>query len=190
MANQLTSNAAALPLFFDDEIFLINPAANTQTAPAIAVNEEVLPVALPQIKPTAVVEATILTPPEFKFKGQNKKNILILVNDPLHEVSTPEGVELLRKLVLAIQLQGADFALLNYAHYPNTSFQTLKDFFNCKLLLAFGVAATELQLNEPTLHQLTNQEDTQMVLTTNLQTLPTNTAAKAMLWASLKQLSL
>lgn len=198
MANQLTSNAEALPLFFTDEIFLIKDEVKENVADPIVVKEEIGEVAAPQIEvPTLSFEPILSTPPpqqeqssqktEFKFKGLNKKNILILVNDAAHEVSGVEGVELLRKIVLSIGLQGADFALVNYANYPNTSFNSLKEFFNCKLMLAFGVVANELKLNEMPLNQLLQQDETRMVFAENLQSLDSNKAGKIALWSALKE---
>ena len=201
MANQLTSNAEALPLFFTEEIFLIKDEVKESVATPIVVKEEIVELAAPQIEvPMLSVEPILSTPTsqkeptivkmEFKFKGLNKKNILILVKDPAHEVSGAEGVELLRKIVLSIGLQGADFALVNYANYPNTSFNSLKEFFNCKLMFAFGVVCNELQLNEVPSNQLVQQEGTRMVFAENLQSLDSNKAGKIALWAALKELKI
>lgn len=201
MANQLTSNAEALPLFFTEEIFLIKDEVKESVATPIVVKEEIVELAAPQIEvPMLSVEPILSTPTsqkeptivktEFKFKGLNKKNILILVNDATHEVSGAEGVELLRKIVLSIGLQGADFALVNYANYPDTSFNSLKEFFNCKLMLAFGVIANELKLNEVPSNHLVQQEGTRMVFAENLQSLDSNKAGKIALWAALKELKI
>ncbi len=201
MANQLTSNAEALPLFFTEEIFLIKDEVKESVATPIVLEDEIVEIAAPQIEvlSSAAVpilssletqEESISTKIDFKFKGLNKKNILILVNDPAQEVSGVEGVELLRKIVLSIGLQGADFALVNYANYPNTSFKMLKEFFNCKLMLAFGVVANELKLDELPLNQLLQQDQTRMVFAENLQTLDSNKAGKIALWSALKELKI
>lgn len=197
MENQLITNPAALPLFFNEDVFLVKsecdgPIASSVTVAADVSSSEILqPVtaavaalAMPEEKPMPIIPKI-----EFKFKGNNKKNILILVNDATNDVSNEEGVELLRKLVKAIGLQGADFALVNYAHYPTASYQQLHSFFKCQLFLSFGITASELGLNEITLHQLVKYNEVQMVFTNNLATLAGDNPTKITLWKSLQQLN-
>lgn len=124
----------------------------------------------------------------FKYLGANQKNILILVNDPKNDVSTLEGRELLRKLVKAIELAANDFALVNYANYASEKYKELKDFFNCTLMIAFGVTPTDLDLPSQPMHQLVNHEGTMLLFAKNLHDLDADQASKKILWASLQQL--
>ncbi len=161
MANQLTSNAEALRLFFTEDIYLISK--------------------------TPDVNAVELKT-DFNYLGKNQKNILILVNDDKNEVSTEKGRELLRKLVKAIDLTANDFALVNYAHYTSEKYEDLKNFFNCTLILAFGVRAADLGLPTQPLHQLVNYNTIKLLFTSNLDDLDSDQTSKKTLWASLQQL--
>ena len=161
MSTQLTSNAKALRLFFTDDVFLVKNEMQTAFVELVKVKETLTQpegVAIKE-KVDDVVEKTtadlnlveepkIEIKPNFDFKylGKNQKNILILVNDKQNEVSTEKGRELLRKLVLAINLTAKDFALVNYANYENADFKDLDGFFRCKILLSFGVGAKQLGL--------------------------------------------
>jgi hypothetical protein len=167
MANQLTSNAEALRLFFTEDIYL-----------------------LPEDNVTAVVEKneSVKVNVAFKYLGKNQRNILILVNDHQNDVSTEQGRELLRKLVKAIGLTANDFALVNYAAYKEQKFNDFKAAFNCDLVLAFGVEAADLGLPQQVQHQLINYGDIKLVFTTNLADLDQDQASKKLLWASLQQL--
>lgn len=167
MANQLTSNAEALRLFFTEDIYL-----------------------LPENKVADVVEKieSVKVNIAFKYLGKNQRNILILVNDHQNDVSTEPGRELLRKLVKAIGLTANDFALVNYADYKEQKFDDFKAAFNCKLVLAFGVPAADLDLPQQIQHQLINYGDIKLVFTTNLADLDQDQTSKKLLWASLQQL--
>lgn len=204
MVNQLTNNAEALRLFFTEDVYLVKGSLQqAPVEPLIVVVEREAPVAspvLPKSEPAPVEEKATPVMPisipqpvakpvlDFKYLGKNQKQILILVNDAINEVSTEQGRELLRKLVKAIELTANDFALVNYANYGNAKFSDLKNFFSCKLLLSFGVTAQQLELAEQPLHQLSATENIQLVFTNNLHDLDSDQASKKVLWGSLQQL--
>jgi len=200
MNTQLTSNAEALRLFFTDDVYLVNDQTQSITAePVIITNRKVedttivAPVAqVEQVTPVlSIVEEPKLVfekKVEFEYLGKNQKRILILVNDNTNKVSSVQGTELLRKLVKAIELTNNDFALVNYANYTNASFEDLKSFFKCELILSFGVAMRTLGLAEQPLHQLFVVDSVKFVFTKNLHDLDSDQVSKKILWGSLQQL--
>lgn len=202
MSSQLTSNAKALRLFFTDDVYVVKgEMQNTFVEPVKLAEQPAQPevVAKPIVVaeiPQSVVLPNIVEEPkpsfkkitEFKFLGKNAKQILILVNDQHHEVSTEQGRELLRKLVNAIGLTAKDFALVNYANYNTATFSDLNEFFGCKMVLAFGVMPNQLGLDEQPLNQFVQQHDAKLIFTKNLHDLDTDPASKKVLWASLQQI--
>ena len=201
MNSQLTSNAEALRLFFTDDIYLVGDKNQTSSVEPVTVAEVPAPeiVALPTInisyenrpeQPTLIEEPISLIQKQrsFEFLGKNQKGILILVQDKENKVSTTVGTELLRKLVKAIELTNNDFALVNYAHYPDTAFEELKTFFKCQLVLSFGVATQQLGLEEQPLHQIAKVGETRFVFAKNLHDLDSDQLSKKTLWGSLQQL--
>ncbi|MBC8985707.1 hypothetical protein H9X96_07950 [Pedobacter sp. N36a] len=126
----------------------------------------------------------------FKFLGQNKKKILILVNDADHEVSDEAGRELLRKIVKSINLTASDFALLNYAKYPKTSFADLQQHFSSVLVFAFGVSAGDLKLPSHPENKIVMEGDVRVIFSGELRKLEQDPNGKKTLWGSLKQLRL
>jgi len=200
MNTQLTSNAEALRLFFTDDVYLVNDQTQSITAePVIITNRKVEDTTI--VAPVAQVEQatpvlSIVEEPkpvfekkvEFEYLGKNQKRILILVNDSTNKVSSVQGTELLRKLVKAIELTNNDFALVNYANYTNASFEDLKSFFKCELILSFGVAMRTLGLAEQPLHQLFVVDNVKFVFTKNLHDLDSDQVSKKILWGSLQQL--
>lgn len=197
--NQLITNAEALRLFFNEEVYLVEdsiiPHHNTVKASAeksVETNTPTTAAPPPQAEMTTPTLETNSQqqPISFNYLGKNEKGILILVNDSLNKVSTPQGTELLRKLVLSIKLKNADFALVNYAAYQHTKFEELRSFFSCRLVFSFGVEAPLLGLAPQKPHQLNIVDDIKMVFTHNLHDLETDIAAKKLLWSSLKTLSI
>ncbi len=202
-SNQLISNDEALRLFFNDDIYLVDDfkvvseakevTANIVSSPESKTPESPL-VPMPDV-PAVTIPTALAEPAQqyqqaisFKHLGKNEKGILILVNDLQNPVSTPQGTELLRKLVLSINLKNADFALVNYSGYTEATFEQLKSFFKCSLLLSFGVSPMELGLVENSLHQLHSSEGVKMIFTHNLHDLDADLTSKKTLWGTLKNL--
>lgn len=207
MGGQLTDNAAALRMFFTDDIYLAGaeeelssaePVHAAVIAEAVVVQE---PVAATVIAETAIVQEPVAEIPvvpamlvaaavkaDFKYLGKNQKNVLIIVNDSENEVSSDRGKELLRNIVKAIQLTANDFALLNYSSYRGTGFPELTTFFSSKLVLIFGVTGPELGIAPHPLHTIIKEAAAQVVFAGNLDLLAADQNGKKTLWGSLKQL--
>ncbi|RZK50551.1 MAG: hypothetical protein EOO87_19215 [Pedobacter sp.] len=195
MANQLTSNAEALRLFFTDDVYLVKD--ETKSADA----KPVTPVSYTQpiVEPIAVAEpiatipavekntAPIAEPRHFTYIGKYLKGVLILVNDKANKVSTAEGNLLLRNLVDAIQFKNDDFAVLNYTNYSDAKLEELKAFFKFDILLSFGVSPAELGVDYP-VNQLCLMDNVKMVFTSNLHELSADKETKKILWTSLQKL--
>lgn len=190
-SNQLITNAEALRLFFTEDVYLASDMAMLEKQPLEAKNEA------PTVEQSPV-EALKLEEPspsygqffDFKYLGKNEKKVLILVNDTENPVSTPQGTELLRKLVLSINLKNADFALVNYSSYSSAKFEHLSTFFSCKILLSFGVAPDTLGLAEHPLHLLHVFQNVNVIFSHNLHDLDTDITAKKTLWGTLKNLTI
>lgn len=183
MDSQLTADKEALHLFFTDDVYLVNEVGLQIDTVADDVAKSV------SVSPIAA--APELQSVDFKFLGNNKRNILILVNDEENEVSDEMGRELLRKIVKSVNLSANDFALLNYANYRGTGFQALQDYFCSTLIFAFGVTAAQLSLatSHPE-HVIVQEGSVRMIFSSELKTLDKNPAGKKALWGSLQNLGL
>ncbi|MCX2478904.1 hypothetical protein OQY15_07360 [Pedobacter sp. MC2016-15] len=172
MAEQLTTSAEALRLFFTDDIYLVR--TEDVAAPLVT--------AVPAAPAPEIAPATV-----FKYLGKNQKNVLILVNDSENDVSSESGRELLRNLVKAMQLTANDFALLNYFNYSHVKFEELSTFFSSTLVLAFGVSPAQLGLIDQPQHSIGTQGEIKLVFTGRLDLLSADQEGKKKLWSSLKQ---
>ncbi|WP_113654299.1 hypothetical protein [Pedobacter namyangjuensis] len=195
MANQLTSNAEALRLFFTDDVYLVKDETKNADAKPVTPVSYTQSVATPSvvaepISSIPLVEKTnapIAEPRKFAYIGKYLKGVLILVNDKANKVSTAEGNLLLRNLVDAIQFKNDDFAVLNYTNYSDAKLDELKAFFKFDILLSFGVSPQQLGVDYP-LNQLSLTADAKMVFTSNLHDLSADKETKKILWTSLQKL--
>lgn len=184
MAEQLTSNNEALRLFFTDDVYLIanEEIKVSETVPAITPDEVVS--VLAEVRPARKQKR------DFNYLGKNAKSILILVSDPVNQVSTEEGRELLRKIVKAIDLSAADFALVNCSAYADADFEELQTYFKPRLMLSFGVLPEALGLAAQPQNSVVRHEGITLVFSSELQALSEDMNGKKALWGSLKQLNI
>lgn len=166
MNSQLTADAAALHLFFTDDVYLVKEPDDHRN-PSVA--QQVV---------------------EFKYLGKNKRNILILVNDEHNEVSDEAGRELLRKIVKSVNLSANDFALLNYAGYKGVGFKQLQEYFSCAFMFAFGVTPGDLNLAAHPAHTIVLEGNVKMIFSAGLPVLELDAAGKKALWGSLQNLGI
>ena len=187
MSDQLTNNSAALRLFFTDDIYLLkeemHPTEDPSPMPTPPIPSSAGENRIPAAQPQKVVA-------NFTFLGKNLRNILILVHDTDNQVSTEPGRELLRNIVKAIGLTANDFALVNYAIHPTTSFAQFKESLNSTTLFAFGVTPQQLGLPDVPLYTVAKHESVNMIFSTNLHQLSSDQQGKKTLWGSLKQMNL
>lgn len=194
MASQLTTNGDALRLFFTDDIYMIRGEEILSTDEVIVSESQLVMVGSePPVSPVVSLPLPVEVPkesPSFKFLGKNSRNILILVNDPDHEVSDEKGRELLRKIVKSVNLSANDFALLNYASYTGASYAQLQQHFSSVLIFVFGVTPEQLKMKAYPQNSIVLEGEVRLIFSSELKTLDGDSTAKKVLWASLKQLGL
>lgn len=183
MDSQLTADREALRLFFTDDVYLLDE-------PELQVNKVVSDAVEPATSIAAVQDNVLKKAREFKSLGNNKRQVLILVNDSQHEVSDEKGRELLRKIVKSVNLSAADFALVNYAAYPDASFVEFQQYFSSQLVFAFGVSPAQLTLPAYSSNAIVEVEGIRMIFSTELKALDQDAATKKALWGSLQKLGL
>lgn len=140
MHDQLVNDPEALKMFFTEPVFLVPDAAQT---PA----EIIPPHTAPSIVPEKTIPVTNIPAPKatsYQYIGENKRNILIVVNDPENDVANDQGKEMLRNLMKHLGIGGKDFAMINFHRYPDANFQLLNDFFQVRSAFFFGVTPADI----------------------------------------------
>lgn len=126
---------------------------------------------------------------DFKFLGNNKKNILILVSK--QETPFLEDTELnfLSNILAACKYSLADVAIVNLQNYPAANYPSLIQFFNSRNVLLFDVTpqAIDLPFNFPHF-QIQKFDQCTYLSAPALNTIEADKNTKTKLWTSLKNL--
>lgn len=123
--------------------------------------------------------------------GENKGNILFLVNNDQNKFLADDEMKLLSDLLTACKITMADIALVNYHQHPELNYQELSHQFQPKKVLIFGITTSELQLpfTIPFFQIQKFQEKIYMV-SPSLSDFLNNKELKMSLWNSLKKIFL
>lgn len=136
-----------------------------------------------------VVAETKAGETEWKCLGNNRKNILVIVNSD-NAVYLPDNeLELLTSMLTACKLSLDDVAIMNQCNHPEASYKKLIDFFRSKIVLLFGVepASFGLPINFPHF-QLQAFANNTFLYSPSLKDLENDKVIKSKLWVCLKRL--
>jgi hypothetical protein len=135
-------------------------------------------------------DLTTPTRAPLKFLGENKKNVIVLVNEPKALIINENELEFLTKILTACRLTIADIAIVN-TDKQEVTFQILKEELQVAHLLMLGVEPSAIKLPFTIPHfQVQSYSDSKIVYTPNLSGMLTNNEEsrlqKSKLWVSLK----
>jgi hypothetical protein len=134
---------------------------------------------------------TVKTSEKFKINvlGQNKSQVLFLVNNRDQKFVSDSEMKLLSNLLSACKLSMADISLVNFQENPGIIYTDLIDYFHPKKILIFGISTSELQLPFTIPFFQIQQFHEQLYLTNpSLNQFLNNKELKIQLWNCLKKL--
>ena len=139
----------------------------------------------------AAVPQSTVTKKGIQYLGKNQKGICLLVNYPKDVYLPDDQLHFLTNILQACRLNLGDVAIVN--HYrEKISFEELCKQLECHYLLAFGVAATTIGLEEIPLFTAQPVNECYIVLSPAAEELnnnsPESKLLKTRLWLCLKQL--
>lgn len=125
----------------------------------------------------------------WKFLGENRKNILILVNNP-DVVFLPDAqLDFLTKLLSACNLNLGDVAVLNFNTHPTLNSKDLITHFNSKTIFLFGVEPGSIGMPILFPHfQIQNFNNCTYLFTPSLSELENDKLLKSKFWVCLKKI--
>ncbi len=127
--------------------------------------------------------------PIWKWLGENRKNILVVVSYP-DAVHLPDNdLALLTGILGACKLSLADVAVFNHYNLPEASCKELLAFFKSKIVLLFEVepASFGLPMNFPHF-QIQPFAGNSFLFSSSLKELENDKVLKSKLWVCLKRL--
>ncbi|MDH5396918.1 MAG: hypothetical protein OEX02_02150 [Cyclobacteriaceae bacterium] len=115
------------------------------------------------------------------FRGNNKKGIVILVENAMAKDISPAQMAFLQKIVTAIQLTSNDVALANYSLPENRDILQMGS-----VLIGFGLSGLKGYAGDLTLYQVLKENDRQFLFSDSIDTLEGNSNLKRKLWQALQ----
>jgi len=146
-----------------------------------------------QLQPASDTKETAEAAEKINIKslGNNKQQIIFLVNDKENLFLSDGDMKFLTDLLTACKISMADLALINYNSNPELNFDQLLQSFHPKKIFIFGVSANELGLpfNCP-FFEIKNEGEQTFMTSPSLAELKENVSLKKQLWTSLKKMFL
>lgn len=161
-------NEAALKLLYDEELFIVKEKTYVQEANKTE---------------TEVVSEPAPEPITIKFKGDNKKGIVILFENDKNEALEQSDETLLLNILKAVGLSLEDVALLNH----HTIGVDWKGKIEANKVLVFGTSPTAYSISCDT-YAITENESKQWLFSHSLSELANDKQLKAKLWGKLQEL--
>lgn len=154
---------------------------------------EIKPAERPAIEKRAIVTPAANSLPEagptWKWLGENRKNILVVVNHHDAVYLPDKELQFLTNMLTACKLSLADVAIVNLEHQPHKQYKEITSQFNSKVALLFDVepAAFGLPINFP-FYQIQPFANCSFLYAPSLTTLENDKVEKSKLWVILRRL--
>jgi hypothetical protein len=126
---------------------------------------------------------------EWKYLGQYKKNILLIVNYENATYLPDEPLNFLTSVLGACKLSLGDIAILNIAHTPSNLYKNIQEKFKSTHIILFGITPTgfEMPVNFPEF-QVQPFNNCTFLHTPVLEQIETDKVLKSKLWVSLRKM--
>jgi hypothetical protein len=168
-------NHIKLPAFVVAELYQSSLIDNQDTFVYQAVNN------IPEFKPT---ETSV-----WMSLGENRKNVLIIFNNPDAVHVSDHDLSFLTGILGACKLSLADVAVVNLNNHPDASYKELVTFFKSKIVLLFAVEPVSFGLPMSFPHfQIQPFAGNSFLFAPSLKELETDKVLKSKLWVCLKRL--
>lgn len=126
---------------------------------------------------------------DFVFLGNNKKNILLIVNDENALYLTDQDLNFLIGILTACKLTLSDTALINFNKNPNINYKKITAHFKPQSIICLGVDLKLLEFPLEFPQYQVQQYNGQSYLTApSLETLAADKQEKLLLWNCLKKM--
>ena len=125
----------------------------------------------------------------WKSLGDNRKNILIILNSPGAVHIADNELSFLTGVLGACKLNLADVAIVNRHHYPESSYKELTSYFKSRIVFLFDIdpAVFGLPMSFPH-YQIQSFAGNSFLFSTSLNNLENDKIEKSKLWICLKRL--
>lgn len=145
-------------------------------------------IAVPKSTPTEE-SAKPVKSSTISYLGNNRRHILVIVNDDRVSFLTDEELTFFTKVLGACELGIDDVAIVNWSHLPKKDYQSLLEELQSKKVLLFNLTPIEfgLPLHFPPF-QIQEFDQRTYLQAPSLASIEQDVTAKKQLWTALKKL--
>lgn len=180
MSELKTSNPLALHFLMNEDLYRFQEEEILQP--------EALHTNVAQVKDETIEAREETADQGYEYYGENNRYILLLVDSPDHKVMAQKELDALQNTLSAKKLEMKDVAIVNLAHYPDATFQKLKEFFVCSSLVLLGVSCKRIKMQEVPLNLITTVEGTKVLATYSFAEMLDSNDKKRAFWNEMKKL--
>lgn len=144
---------------------------------------------VPEAKNVPNDEAIVANSTNWKFLGENKRNILLLVRYPEATHLPDEELNFLTSILSACKLSLAEVAILNIAKAPATSYKDIFDHFKSRTIVLLGITPIDfgMPVNFPEF-QVQGFNNCTFLCAPGLEKLMADKVLKSKLWVCLRKM--
>ncbi|MDB4920993.1 hypothetical protein [Mucilaginibacter sp.] len=181
-------NPIAFSFIMQDDIYLLNKDKLAYSTPAAPKPENTFAEPEPEYIPAAAVPVTEPKPVSFNYLGGHKKNFLVIVHYPEHDLMHDKHLMALESTLTRLGFSRDDVAIFNRAKYLDTEFGVMADFFKPQKLLLLGKNSMPADIGVFELNKLTQLNGYPVLLTFSFDEMMDSVENKKAFWEQMKQL--
>jgi hypothetical protein len=181
-------NLIAFSFIMQDDIYLLDKDKLTYSTPAVSKQDNIL--AEPEQEYVFVPTIALAEPQPFSFNylGGHKKNFLVIVHYPEHDLMHDKHLAALESTLTRLGFSRDDVAIFNRAKYLDAEFNTLADFFKPQKLLLLGKSSQPAGIEAFELNKLSQLNSYTVLLTFSFDEMMDSLENKKVFWEQMKQL--
>jgi hypothetical protein len=181
-------NPIAFSFIMQDDIYLLGKDKLTYSAPAAPKKENTFAEPEPVYSPAPVEPVAEPKAVSFSYLGGHKKNFLIIVHYPEHDVMHDKHLTALESTLTRLGFSRDDVAIFNRAKYLDVEFDAVTAYFKPKKLLLLGNSSLPAGIAAFELNKLSQLNGAPVLLTFSFDEMMDSVENKKAFWEQMKQL--
>jgi len=181
-------NPIAFSFIMQDDIYLLDKDKSAYNSLAAPKQENTFAEPEPKYAPAPVEPVAEPQPVSFNYLGGHKKNFLVIVHYPEHDLMHDKHLVALESTLTRLGFNRDDVAIFNRAKYLDAEFNVLTDFFKPQKLLILGKGSLPAGTATVEPNKLSQLNGYPVLLTFSFDEMMDSVENKKAFWEQMKQL--
>ena len=181
-------NPIAFSFIMQDDIYLLDKDKATYSTPAALKQENTFAEPEPEYAPVPAEPIAVPMPVNFNYLGGHKKNFLVIVHYPEHDLMHDKHLAALESTLTRLGFSRDDVAVFNRAKYLDAEFDVVAAHFKPQKLLLLGKSSLPAGISAVELNKLSQLNGYPVLLTFSFDEMMDSVENKKAFWEQIKQL--